>query len=120
MTLERMDPGLVDLALPLQRFVPPGRLIDKHVYSPWVGSDLDAVLSRSGVDTLIVTGGETDVCVLATVLAAVDLGYRVVIAQDAVCSSADGPHDDLLRLYHDRFSQQIETATVDEILDGWR
>jgi hypothetical protein len=43
-----------------------------------------------------------------------------VIAQDALCSSADGPHDDLLRLYHDRFSQQIETATVDEILDGWR
>lgn len=120
MTLERIDPGLVDLALPLQRFVPPGRLIDKHVYSPWVGSDLDAVLSRSGVDTLIVTGGETDVCVLATVLGAVDLGYRVVIAQDALCSSADGPHDDLLRLYHDRFSQQIETATVDEILDGWR
>ena len=32
----------------------------------------------------IVSGSETDVCVLATVLDAVDMGYRVIIARDAV------------------------------------
>ena len=37
----------------------------------------------------IVSGSETDVCVLATVLDAVDMGYRVIIARDAVCSSSD-------------------------------
>lgn len=120
MTLDALGPDMVDLALPLQRFVPPGRLLDKRVYSPWVGTDLDAVLRRSGVDTLVVTGAETDVCVLAAVLGGIDLGYRMVVVTDALCSSADGPHDDLLNLYHSRFAQQIETAESLEVLDAWR
>jgi nicotinamidase-related amidase len=51
---------------------------------------LDAV-RRSGclsseADGLIISGSETDVCVLATVLAAVDLGYRVIVVRDGVSS----------------------------------
>jgi nicotinamidase-related amidase len=49
-------------------------------------------------------------------LSAVDLGYRVIIARDAVCSSSDEGHDPLLRLYHIRFSEQIERADADMIL----
>ena len=37
-------------------------------------------------DTFVMTGGETDVCVLAAVMDAVDAGYRVVLADDALCS----------------------------------
>ena len=120
MTLEALEPGLIDLAKPLQRFVPPAGLVDKRVYSPWLGTSLHGDLQDDGVDTVIVSGAETDVCVLATVLGAVDLGYRVVVVTDAVCSSADGPHDNLLALYSDRFSQQIETAESHEVLEGWR
>ena len=32
-------------------------------------------------------------CVLATILGAVDLGYRTVLVQDAVCSSSDESHE---------------------------
>jgi Isochorismatase family len=42
--------------------------------------------------SLIVSGSETDVCVLATVLA-VDIGFRVIVVRDAVCSSSDEGHD---------------------------
>ena len=119
MTLEALESGMVDLALPLQRFVPPGRVLDKTLYSPWIGTDLDAALRRGGVDTLVVTGAETDVCVLATVLGAIDLGYRTVVVTDALCSSADGSHDALIDLYHDRFGQQVETAQSDDVLDAW-
>jgi len=120
MTVEALGPDMVDLALPLQRFVPPARRLDKRVYSPWVGTDLDAVLRRSGVDTLVVTGAETDVCVLATVLGGVDLGYRVVVVADALCSSSDESHDRLIALYNDRYGQQVETAESLEVLDAWR
>lgn len=120
MTLDALEPDMVDLAVPLQRFAPPGRILDKHVYSPWVATDLDAVLRRSGVDTLVVTGAETDVCVLASVLGAVDLGYRIVVATDALCSSSDESHDNLIALYHDRYGQQVETAESLEVLDAWR
>ncbi|HEX3411747.1 MAG TPA: isochorismatase family protein, partial [Stellaceae bacterium] len=53
------------------------------------------------------------------VLDAVDLGYRVVLATDALCSSSDATHDALLALYRNRFSQQIETASSEAILACW-
>jgi hypothetical protein len=34
-------------------------------------------------------GSETDVCVLSSILAAVDHGSRVILAEDAVCSTSD-------------------------------
>jgi nicotinamidase-related amidase len=70
-------------------------------------------------DTLIISESETDVCVLATVLAAVDLGYRVIVARDALCSSSDEGHDRLLRLYQNRFTEKIETADAETILSQW-
>ena len=120
MTLQTLGEGMVELAVPLQRFVPPGRLLDKRVYSPWMGADFDAALRRGGVDTLVVTGAETDVCVLATVLGAIDLGYRTVVVTDALGSSSDESHDALMDLYHERFSQHVETADSAEILGAWR
>lgn len=119
MTVERLGPGMLDLVPELQRFVPPAPVVDKRVYSPWVETDLHERLKARGVDTLVVTGGETDVCVLATVLGAVDRGYRIVIATDALCSSSDETHDAMLTLYHNRYGQQVETVTTDVILRSW-
>ena len=118
-TLSRVDPGLVELMPRLGRFVPPAKLLDKTVYSPWTEGRLDALLSGSGIDSLVITGGETDVCVLATVLGAVDRGFRVVLVTDAICSSADQTHDALMELYRSRFSEQVEAVTMHEVLDHW-
>jgi nicotinamidase-related amidase len=119
-TLSQIDMGLIDLVPQLARFVPPARQLDKHVYSPWTEGRLDALLNGAGVDTLVVTGGETDVCVLAAVLGAIDRGFRVVLVTDAICSSADQTHDALMELYRSRFSEQVEAVTMQEVLDGWR
>lgn len=70
-------------------------------------------------DTLVITGGETDVCVLATVLGAIDFGYRVVLVTDALCSSSDATHDALLTVYHQRFAQQVETVEMETVLSNW-
>jgi nicotinamidase-related amidase len=119
MTIERLGPDMIDLVPDLARFVPPAEVLDKHVYSPWVETDLHERLQRRGIDTLVVTGGETDVCVLGTVLGAVDRGYRVVVATDALCSSSDETHDASLAVYHNRYGQQVETVTTDMILEHW-
>jgi nicotinamidase-related amidase len=66
-----------------------------------------------------VTGSETDVCVLATVLGAVDLGYRVIVVRDAVCSSSDAGHDALMTLYHQRYTEQIEVTDAATIIERW-
>ena len=119
LTLERMDPGLIELVPPLRALAPPAEVIDKRVYSPFTKPELPALLRHRGTESLVITGAETDVCVLAAVLGAVDLGYRVVLATDALCSSSDQTHDALLTVYHRRFGQQIETASSETILACW-
>ena len=119
MTLEALPPGAVDLLPPLATLVPPAEVIDKRVYSPWVEPGLHDRLRARGIDTLVITGAETDVCVLAAVLGAVDRGYRVVLPTDALCSSSDQTHDALLTLYRERYGQQVETVTVEEVLRSW-
>ena len=119
MTTDRLGHEMVQLVPELRRFVPPAEVIDKHVYSPWMENKLEARLRARGIDTLVITGGETDVCVLATILGAIDHGYRVVVATDGLCSSSDIAHDASLDLYHQRFAQQVETASAEHILDAW-
>ncbi|HEX2529456.1 MAG TPA: isochorismatase family cysteine hydrolase [Geminicoccus sp.] len=119
MTIEQLGQDMIDLMPDLRRFVPPAEVIDKHVYSPWVETDLQERLKRRGVDTLVITGGETDVCVLATVLGAVDRGYRVIVGHDALCSSSDETHDASLEVYHSRYGMQVEAVTTDVILQHW-
>ena len=120
MTREHLAPEMIDLVPDLARLTPPAEVIDKGVYSPWLDSDLDARLQARGVDTLIVTGAETDVCVLAAVLGGVDRGYRIVLATDGLCSSCDEAHDALLLMYRIRYGHQVQTMTTAEILDCWQ
>ena len=119
MTRERLDPRLLELVEPLRALSPPARVLDKTVYSAFSNPRLAGALRRKGIETLIVTGGETDVCVLATVMAAVDLGFRVVLPGDALCSARDATHDALMTLYSERFSQQVETTTTERVLSEW-
>jgi nicotinamidase-related amidase len=119
LTGERADPRLVELVPELKELAPPATVFDKAVYSPFHDGRLAPLLRERGVDALVVSGTETDVCVLAAVLGAVDHGFRVVLAGDALCSSTDETHDALLKLYHDRYGQQIEVADTDAIVAQW-
>ena len=118
-TRERLDPRLLELMPPLQRLVPPAIVLDKPVYSAFAGHKLRDLVSERGIDTLLITGSETDMCVLATVLGAVDLGLRVVIVTDGVCSSSDEGHDSLLTLYSKRYRHQIETIDSEHVFAQW-
>src|SRR5436853_6582061 len=118
-TRQHIDPALLELLPPLANLCPPASVINKTRYSAFLGSDLVEHLHAREADGLIVTGSETDVCVLATVLGAVDLGYRVIVVRDAVCSSSDAGHDALMKLYHQRYTEQIEVADAATIMERW-
>jgi nicotinamidase-related amidase len=120
MTGERLNPRLIELVPPLVVLAPPAIVIDKTHYSPFKEAAFLRTLGRLKADAIVISGGETDVCVLAAVMDAVDAGYRVVLAEDALCSASDESHDAMLRHFGARFSQQIEVASTEEILTGWR
>ncbi|MEH2507925.1 MULTISPECIES: cysteine hydrolase family protein [unclassified Bradyrhizobium] len=115
-----LAPGALDIVPALARYSPPALVVDKPAYSAFFGSRLGHLLVERHVGTVVVSGAETDVCVLATVLGAVDLGFRVVIVQDALCSSSDTGHDALMTMYRTRFNEQIELVSAAELFDMWR
>jgi len=119
LTLERIDRRLLEVVPLLARLAPPAAVIDKRLYSPFAEPSLHELLRKRGIGSLVITGAETDVCVLAAVLDAVDFGYRVVLASDALCSSSDATHDALMTLYREGISQQIETVETATILAAW-
>jgi nicotinamidase-related amidase len=119
-TRNRLAPGELELVTELQKFVPPAMQFDKPCYSAFFASQLHKLLQEKNVTTLIVSGAETDVCVLATVLDAVDFGYRVLVLEDALCSSSDEGHDALMSMYRKRFSTQIEVIDYPQLADLWK
>ncbi len=64
----------------------PGDIVShrRHGVAPFSGTSLDATLRALGVTTVIATGVSLNVAVIGLVIEAVDLGYHVVVATDAV------------------------------------
>jgi nicotinamidase-related amidase len=118
MTRKELDERLLELVEPLRRLAPPARVCDKSVYSAFGHRGLAQWLRQQGTDTLVVTGGETDVCVLATVMGAIDHGFHVVLPTDALCSVHDGTHDAMLMLFRERFSQQVATVSTEQVVEA--
>lgn len=119
LTRGRVDGTLFELLPALRIFVPPAHVIDRYVYSAFGDPRLNELLRKHDIDTLVFSGSEIDVCVLSSVYAAMDLGYRIVIAEDAVSSSSDASHDAIASLFARRFDVQVEIAKVEEIVAQW-
>lgn len=119
MTLDRIDRALLGLVEPLPRYVPPARVVNKRFYSAFRQTYLRRILAEGHYDSLVISGGETDICVLSTVMSAIDLGFYVFIPDDAVCSTMDKFHDCLRELYDKRFASQIEVTTSESVLATW-
>lgn len=83
--------GLGPTVPEIASLLPPGEVIDKTAFSCFGSGDFcSAVRSLPGNrNTLIVCGMETHICVLQTVLGALDQGYLVHVASDAVSSRAE-------------------------------
>ena len=62
----------------------------KKRYDCFLGTDLDFLLRSHGVNTLLITGVNTNSCVLATTTAANVRDYAVIVIEDCV-DSMDGP-----------------------------
>jgi biuret amidohydrolase len=82
--LIRGEPGhdIVPSLAPL-----PGEpVVDKPGKGAFYATDLQAILSDQGIDTLIVGGVTTEVCVHTTVREANDRGYRCIVPADCCAS----------------------------------
>ena len=87
-----------------------------HGLSPMSGTDLDPILRNLGATALVVAGVSVNVAVPNLVMDAVNLGYRVVVARDAV---AGVPADYAAAVLDNTVSLLAEVVTTDEIVAAW-
>lgn len=82
----------------------------------FTGTNLDFVLRNMDIDSIIVTGFLTDQCVLATAICGGDIGYNVLLVEDACTGTTKENHDAVVRLSKDVFLKVKSTAQLMRIL----
>jgi len=73
-------------------------VVDKPGYSAFSRTDLDNRLRARGIDTLLLSGITTEVCVSSTLRDAVDRGFCCITIGDACASGFADLHDAALRM----------------------
>ncbi len=89
----------------------------RSAYSPG-SSDLPALLAARDVDTLVVTGTVTNVCVEHTVRDASAAGPRVVLVADACAAMRDADHNATLHVVYRSYGDVRSTDDVLGLLAG--
>jgi biuret amidohydrolase len=87
----------------------------KKRYDAFASTELDAVLRARGIETLLLTGVNTNSCVLATTVAANARDYAPVVIEDCVDTMDRSVHEQALAIIRQAFGW---TATTDEILEA--
>ena len=106
--------GEVDCADVISELAPlPGEtVIDKYGYGAFHGTDLDAQLRAMGIESVVVTGTVTQICVEETGREAFHLGYRTTLVSDAVSSYAADLEAATLKNFALKFGWVADTETV--------
>ena len=89
----------------------------KKRYDCFVGTDLDFLLRSHGVNTVLVTGVNTNSCVLSTACAACSRDYAVVVIEDCV-DTMDGPalHEAALACIRTAFGTVMRADEIGSLL----
>ncbi len=98
-------------------------VIQKHVNSAFIGTDLKERLHENGISTLVIVGLTTDHCVSTTTRMAGNFGFDTYVVSDATATfdrpgydekhySADDIHKISLTSLHQEFATVVNTDTL--------
>lgn len=90
-------------------------IIPKRRHSAFAHTDLDLFLREESIDTVVVTGVWTNVCVRSTASDALYNAYKVITLSDGVHSKNDEMHEAGLR----DLSIFTKVMTIDEYIAAW-
>lgn len=116
--VEMVAPNSPDAAF-LPGFAPEaGDLeVTKDRYSAFIRSDLADQLRSRGIETVVVTGFSTDVCVSSTARDAFQLDFRTITLSDCCAAAEPVRHEAALETLGRRFGR---VCASDEVVATWR
>jgi nicotinamidase-related amidase len=94
---------------------PEDYYVVKYRWSAFFQTYFDLALRTRGIDTIIVSGGSTDVGVASTLYSGRDLDYNMIVVSDACGTSHDQrAHDTLMELI---FPRMARVRTTDQVIE---
>lgn len=99
-------------------FRPDDYLIRKRRYSAFFGTDFEILLRGLDVDTLLLCGGLTDVCVHYSFVDAHQSDYFVRVIEDCVAGSSETAHEHALRAME--YLQTGARRSLTEVVEAMR
>ncbi len=103
-----MEHQIVDRLAPLDHEL----VVDKNASSPFNGTGIDQILRNLQLDTLVLAGMATDMCVETTARDAADRGYNVIVVEDAVATFFEPHHNAALSAMSRVYAQVWTTDRV--------
>lgn len=89
-------------------------VILKHKPNSFFETNLDEELKNRKIEHLVLCGMRTNVCVQATTLEALTLGYKVTVVEDAVAALNTTEHQTGLKVIADNRVPLVETNELIE------
>jgi biuret amidohydrolase len=112
---------LTEIAAEDVDFRPGDYFVPKRRYSAFFGTDFEILLKGLKAETLILTGGLTDVCVHYTFVDAHQHNYHCRVVEDCVGGSSQPAHDAALQaMEYLQTGARCSSAAVLEAFDGYR
>ncbi|MBY9077830.1 cysteine hydrolase [Paenibacillus sp. HN-1] len=94
-------------------------VVNKHRYSAFIHTRLDSVLRSLRIETLIMTGVSTNVCVESTARDGFMLDYHIVLAEDACASYSRAAHEMTVENMKGYFGVVSSAAEVENMWKLW-
>ena len=85
--------------------------VPKRKYSAFHGTDLDQMLRELKVDTVILTGIVTDICIQHTAADAFFQGYKIIIPKDCVEAADTATQEAAIKYMKKVYRPEITTST---------
>lgn len=93
-------------------------LMVKKFPSAFYGTNLQSMLTGTGVDTTIIVGNSTSGCIRATVCDSVSGGFRTIVPEDCVADRAQLSHTVNLFDMDAKYADVVSSEAVVDYLDG--
>ncbi len=109
-------PAIASEIVPEAGIQPTDLIITKRHWGAFAGTELEAQLRKSGVETVVLGGIATSIGVDTTARNAAGLGFAVVIAEDACTDRDAATHQSCVEKLFPRLGRVRSTAEVIEAL----